>query len=169
MKLVIEGREFDVQPSGDLVTVDGTDYSIRIVSHGDVATVYVNEKPLNVQLPNPRPEDGPITLLVDAKEYEVEVKGGVRAARSKRRDAARKSTASGVAGAITSQMTGQVVRVDVKEGDEVKEGDILLIIEAMKMENEIAAPMDGTVKELAVAAGARISEGDMLLVLEPAE
>jgi biotin carboxyl carrier protein len=47
-----------------------------------------------------------------------------------------------------------------------KEGDLLLVIEAMKMENEVLAPASGTVKEIAVAAGARVSEGDLLIILD---
>jgi glutaconyl-CoA decarboxylase len=65
-------------------------------------------------------------------------------------------------------MTGRIVRVNVKTGDAVNEGDVLLVIEAMKMENEITAPVGGTVREIGVNAGARVSEGDTLLVIEPA-
>ncbi len=164
MKLVIAGQEFDVQPGAEAVSVNGTDYSVRVVRHGDIITVYVNEKSFAVQLPEKPLDDGPVRLLVDAKEYEVEVKGRA-AARPRPRATARKPVA-GAAGAITAQMTGRVIRVDAKPGDEVKEGDVLLIIEAMKMENEIAAQMSGTVKEVAVAAGARVSEGDLLVVIE---
>ncbi len=63
-------------------------------------------------------------------------------------------------------MTGRVIRVDVTPGQEVKEGDVLLVIEAMKMENEVQAPAAGTVKEVAVAAGSRVSEGDLLIILD---
>jgi predicted deacylase len=58
-------------------------------------------------------------------------------------------------------MTGRVIKVNVNPGDTVEEGDILLVIEAMKMENEIAAPMSGKIKEVAVAPGGRVSEGDL--------
>ena len=64
-------------------------------------------------------------------------------------------------------MTGRVIKVNVKPGDTVSEGDILLVIEAMKMENEIAAPMSGKIKEVAVAPGGRVSEGDLLVQFEP--
>ncbi|MBI2760059.1 MAG: acetyl-CoA carboxylase biotin carboxyl carrier protein subunit [Chloroflexi bacterium] len=63
-------------------------------------------------------------------------------------------------------MTGRVVRVSVQAGDAVEAGDLLLILEAMKMENEIRAPRAGTVKEVRVAAGDRVSQGDALVVLE---
>ena len=68
---------------------------------------------------------------------------------------------------ITEPALG-VPAIDVKTGDEVNEGDVLLVIEAMKMENEITAPVSGTIKEIDVSAGARVSDGDTLLVIEPA-
>ena len=167
MKLVIGGHEFDVQPGGDTIVVGDTSYTLRTVRRGNIITVYVNEKPLAVQLPENLPDEGPIKLLVDAKEYTVEVTGRAIAAKAKPK-AAKKGQA-GAKGAVIAQMTGRVIRVDVKPGDKVTEGQILLIVEAMKMENEIAAPLSGTVKEVSVAAGARVSEGDLLLQIEPAE
>ena len=165
MKLQIGDQEYDVQPSGDSVTIGETTYAIRVVRADNIVTVYVNEKPFAVQLPATLPEEGPVAILVDAKEYEAELKGKA-AARPKPKAAAKK--AKGGTGAVHSQMTGRVIRVEVKAGDTVKEGDILLVVEAMKMENEIAAPVAGTVKDVAVAAGARVAEGDLLLTIEPA-
>ena len=166
MKLTIAGQEFDVQPGGDTIAVGDTSYSLRAVRRGsNIITVYVNEKPLAVQLPEPLPDEGPIKLLVDAKEYTVEVTG--RAIATKAKPKAAKKGPAGAKGAVTAQMTGRVISVNVKPGDKVTEGQILLIVEAMKMENEIAAPLAGTVKEVAVAAGARVSEGDLLLQIEP--
>jgi biotin carboxyl carrier protein len=166
MKLQIGAREFEVNPAGDTVTVGEKSYAIRVVRNHNIVTVYVNEKAHAVQMPTSVPEEGPVKVLVDAKEYEVELKGragGRPAAKPK----AKKSAAGGT-GVVLSQMTGRVIRVDVKPGDAVKEGDILLVVEAMKMENEIAAPVAGTVKEVNVSAGSRVAEGDPLLVIEPA-
>ncbi|HET9476016.1 MAG TPA: hypothetical protein VFP63_00865, partial [Dehalococcoidia bacterium] len=67
MKLTIAGQEFDVQPGGDTITVGDASYSQRAVRRGNIITVYVNEKPLAVQLPENLPEEGPIKVLVDAK------------------------------------------------------------------------------------------------------
>lgn len=165
MKIVVDGQEFEVQPGTESVSVGGQDYPVRMVRHGDVTAVYVNERPYQVQLPAETAE-GPLNVLIDAKEYAVEVKGGAATPRRPAKGPARRPTPPGGAGAITSQMTGRVVRVDVEPGQSVAEGEVLLIIEAMKMENEVLAPKAGTVKEVAVAAGARVNEGDLLVILD---
>jgi glutaconyl-CoA/methylmalonyl-CoA decarboxylase subunit gamma len=167
MKITVDGQEFDAQPGGDTISVGEAQFSVRTARRGDIVTVYVNEKPFAVQLPEVVADAGPVKLLVDAKEYEVEVKGRAGPVRAKAKAARRGPGAA--KGAIVAQMTGRVIRVDVSPGDSVAEGQVLLIVEAMKMENEITAPLAGTVKEVAVAAGARVSEGDLLVQIEAAE
>jgi biotin carboxyl carrier protein len=166
VKIVIDGQEFEAQPSGDTVSVSGSDFSVRTVRNANIVTVYVNEKPFAVQLPDALPGEGEIRLLVDAKPYTVGLKG--RALRARPSKAAPKRGPAAAKGALVAQMTGRVIRVDVSPGDEVAEGQVLLVIEAMKMENEITAPLAGTVKSVEVAAGSRVSEGDLLLEIEPA-
>jgi biotin carboxyl carrier protein len=67
---------------------------------------------------------------------------------------------------ITSPLPGKIISVDVKAGQHVKEGAVLLIIEAMKMENEIVAPVTGTVKTVSVAPSATVQIGDDLISIE---
>ena len=62
-------------------------------------------------------------------------------------------------------MPGTIVRVNVKAGDAVKKGDVLVVLEAMKMENDICAPADGTVASVAVSQGATVSTDEVLVTL----
>ena len=62
-------------------------------------------------------------------------------------------------------MPGNILRVDVKQGDTVKSGQILVILEAMKMENEIVAPKDGTVAQVVVSKGTVVDTGAPLVII----
>ena len=66
---------------------------------------------------------------------------------------------------VTSPLPGNIFAIKVKEGDAVKAGDVLIVIEAMKMENEVCAPSDGVVKQIAVSKGAMVATGDTLVVI----
>lgn len=63
-------------------------------------------------------------------------------------------------------ITGKVIEVNVKPGASVKEGDILCMLESMKMENPIIAPLDGTVTEINLKAGMIVEAGDRVAVIE---
>jgi biotin carboxyl carrier protein len=63
-------------------------------------------------------------------------------------------------------ITGKIIGVNVKAGDQVKEGDVLCILESMKMENPILAPVDGTVAEVGVAVDQVVKPGEMIAVIE---
>ena len=66
---------------------------------------------------------------------------------------------------ITAPMPGNILAVNVTAGAAVKKGDVLMILEAMKMENEIMAPCDGTVASVSVTKGSTVNSGDVLCVL----
>jgi glutaconyl-CoA/methylmalonyl-CoA decarboxylase subunit gamma len=67
---------------------------------------------------------------------------------------------------VESPMPGNIWKVVVKEGQAVKEGETLIILEAMKMENEIPSPCDGVVASLHVAEGAAVNGGDLLVSIK---
>ena len=67
---------------------------------------------------------------------------------------------------VSAPMPGTILDVRVKEGDRVKRGDVLVILEAMKMENEIMAPEDGIVASVNVSKGASVNTGDVLVTME---
>lgn len=66
---------------------------------------------------------------------------------------------------ITSPMPGTILKLNVAEGQAVRAGDVVLILEAMKMENEIVAPCDGTIKQLLVSKGSTVDTDQILAVL----
>ncbi|HAY69930.1 MAG TPA: carbamoyl phosphate synthase [Acidimicrobiaceae bacterium] len=82
----------------------------------------------------------------------------------------RKSASSGSGGAgngkVTVPMQGTVVKIDVEVGQAVEAGDTILVLEAMKMENNIAADITGTVKEISVAVGDTVGGGDVVVIIE---
>ena len=67
--------------------------------------------------------------------------------------------------AVNAPMPGTILKVNVQNGQAVKEGDVLCVLEAMKMENEIMAPKAGTVAQVVAAKGASVNTGDVLVVI----
>jgi acetyl-CoA/propionyl-CoA carboxylase biotin carboxyl carrier protein len=139
---------------------------------------------LAAQLPAAAATDGaaPAPASADERRYTAEVDGrryevvilvpgdGALAAERARRAArlARGGSSRPGTDVVQSPMQGTVLRVEVEDGEHVANGQVLLIVEAMKMENEITAHRDGTVRGLAVAAGAAVRAGDVLCVVEEA-
>ena len=72
---------------------------------------------------------------------------------------------TGAGEAVNAPMPGTILKVNVTQGQAVKEGDVLCVLEAMKMENEIMAPKAGTVTQVVTAKGASVNTGDALVVI----
>ena len=66
---------------------------------------------------------------------------------------------------VKSPMPGNILRIEVTQGQHVKEGDVLMVLEAMKMENEIVATKSGTIAQIAVSKGAVVETGAVLAVI----
>ena len=66
---------------------------------------------------------------------------------------------------VKSPMPGNILRIEVSQGQQVNEGDVLMVLEAMKMENEIVAPKSGTIAQIAVSKGAVVETGAVLAVI----
>jgi biotin carboxyl carrier protein len=112
-------------------------------------------------------ENGKSNVTVNGKSYVVEVEADVMQATTVRRPLATPSAASkGASGVMKSPLQGKVLKVVVAEGQVVKRGDTLMVIESMKMENNIAAQADGVVRKIMVAAEQNILQGDALLEFE---
>ncbi|HEX5826136.1 MAG TPA: biotin/lipoyl-containing protein [Candidatus Limnocylindrales bacterium] len=104
-------------------------------------------------------------VLVDGFRLEVEVTSERRS--SLRERASRGRAAAGATGplAIKAIIPGKVASVSVEVGDTVSAGQQLLVVEAMKMQNELRAPRDGTIERVGVAPGVNIEVGDLLVVI----
>jgi len=167
MKLTVGDREYDVQVEEGAVTVDGTRYQVALKGDGHTRTVTVNGRAVWVRLEGPDDSDvRPVN--VDGKVWSVKT-GSSLPAPAPGRPSGPAPVARGARpsrGAVSAQMTGRVLQILVVEGERIEEGAPLLILEAMKMENEIRAPRAGTVKSILVNAGDRVNAGDALVAFE---
>lgn len=105
-------------------------------------------------------------IKLNGKVYEVEmeeVTAGSSAAITETHKSAPAAPVSSAGQKIEAPMPGNIVDVAVKVGDMVKKGQVLVILEAMKMENEIVSPVDGTITSLGVAKGDTVNAGDLLV------
>ena len=121
------------------------------------------------------PESGLVmrqtTVEVNGKRFDVKAwvpeTGGVAMAKSKKPARGGQSSGSkGGSGEVTAPMQGTIVKVQVEVGQEVQVGDTVVVLEAMKMENQIAAEKAGKVSKVNVSAGSSVGAGDVLVVIE---
>jgi biotin carboxyl carrier protein len=161
VKLTVDGQSFTVEtgPDDHVIIVDGASFKIRCDGNGKISTVLVDGRPYKVDL---SPGNG--AAIVDGALYQVSLEGPVRNA--SRGPAVKRTAKAPAAGAIRSLMPGKIRSVKCRQGDTVCVGDVLCILEAMKMENEIRTPVAGVVKVLAVAEGSNVDKGDTLAVVE---
>ena len=123
------------------VIIDGTEFEVVIEGEGTTFSATVEGKTFEIQIPDATP------LL------------------KKKRSAGGKKKKSGT---VTSSIPGKIVTVEVNQGDEVTEGQVILILEAMKMQNEVLAPITGTVTSVNISDGDAIEANIPLVVIEPA-
>ena len=129
---------------------------------GDIRKVIVNGEEFEVELD----QDGDTwTAVVAGEPFEISVPDAGPAPKQ-RRSSGGKSKKSGK---VSANIPGKVVTVEVSLGDDVEEGQVIMILEAMKMQNEIQAPVSGTVTEIHCEEGQSIEANVPLLVITPPE
>jgi glutaconyl-CoA/methylmalonyl-CoA decarboxylase subunit gamma len=171
--LTIGGRTYDIEVRGDSVFVDGHEYPITVREESGYSLVTAGGTGYRVQLPGIAERSSGMDVHVDYRPFTIEFDGklgGGGPARSPRAAGTAAVGAAGggaaIKGGVRAQIAGRILSLNVKVGDSVARGDVLLLLEAMKMENEIKAPHNGKVKEILVLEGARVAEGETLVVLE---
>lgn len=117
-------------------------------------------------------------ITVNNEKYEVEIeevqgndrdslyKSNEETTQSSQEEINTQSTSKSKVEKVYSPMPGNILSVEVSVGDTVSEGDVLLYLEAMKMENEIVAPKDGKVLEINISKGQTVNTGDHMVSLE---
>jgi pyruvate carboxylase subunit B len=121
-------------------------------------TVTVNGKAYGVKL-------GKASATVNGVDYPLAVKSGIDQAAIAAAPVAQASAPAAVTGSqdVPAPMPGIVLRIECKEGQAVKKNQLIMVMEAMKMENEIYAPCDGVIGKIAVTQGQQVSAGDVLV------
>ncbi len=117
-------------------------------------------------------EEVEIEIEIEGDTYRATIEGhtfdfvipNVKSSVTRKRDSSRSRKKGGT---VCASMPGKVVTVEVKVGDEVDEGDTVLILEAMKMQNEVASPIRGTVREIHCQDGMNVEANVPLVVIEP--
>jgi biotin carboxyl carrier protein len=173
-KVTVGDRTYEVEVRGNVVVVDGHDFPVSQATIDGIPTVTAGGVRYRVQLPPEEARASGMEVEVDYRSFTVEWEGnlGGSAARTAQRRAISDGASTGgpssaaVKGGVAAQIAGRIVSVKVKVGDSVAAGDVLLLLEAMKMENEIKAPAAGTVAAVNVTEGQRVGEGETLVVIE---
>ncbi len=154
--VVLEGVEFPVEVSDGHVTIEETTYKSKVQVEGDVLRVTLGRRSYEFRIEGR-------TVSLKGKPLEVRFEGYGTLSGSLRAGPAKQALPGGV---VKAPMPGRVVAVAVREGDPVFLGAPLLILEAMKMQNEIPSPVKGTVKEVRVGPDSVVAKEDVLLVIQ---
>ncbi len=153
------GASYRPQRNGNLtILVDDVQYNVAIFCAGaGVADLEINNLRVNFRV------DGKVSDTGEQTWYVHGVDGDCELAELPRFPVNREDDAQG---GLTAPMPGNVLAVNVEKGDRVTKGQVLLILEAMKMEHQITASRDGVIGNIFVASGDQASNGELLIVLE---
>ena len=161
------------------ITISGETLDVEFIQSGNVATLTHNQQRHEAQVSAPEP--GLFTLLLNQRIYrcvldvlpngqtEVVVNGRrfpVSVRDKKHRQANAGGAAAGGKAVLLAPMPGKVVRIMCAIGDEVEANQSLLVVEAMKMQNEVQTPKAGKIVELKVAEGQTVNVGETMIVVE---
>ncbi len=138
-------------------TINGSEYSVNINNvEGNIADLEVNGTPYKVEIEKELKQVKTPKLVRPAAVPSTDAHPSV---------AKTQSPGVATAGAIKSPLPGVVLELAVRVGDQVKMGQKLLVLEAMKMENNIDSDKEGTIREIKVEKGSSVLEGDVLIII----
>ncbi|MGV8040588.1 MAG: biotin/lipoyl-containing protein [Thermoanaerobaculaceae bacterium] len=153
-KLVLEGVPYEIERRGELIVVNGCEMPAAVVG----AQFHVGGNPHAVEISG-------ATAKVDGVAYPFQAEG-LEEPKAKPTRKAASAAAAEEAGAITAIMPGLIIKVLKHEGDRVQPGDVVVVLEAMKMQNELHAKQGGVVKQVLVKEGDTVEMRQVLAVIE---
>jgi biotin carboxyl carrier protein len=157
-KVRIGNDHYQVEVKGpEMVMVNGRPYRIDL----NKDSLLVNDRSYEVSYLEEK-NGLPALISVNQEIYRLEIEEAEKFAA--RRKVGRLEERE--EGTILSPMSGQIISVEASEGDRVEKHEVILILEAMKMESEVFSPREGRIKEMRVAKGEMVNTGDVLAVIE---
>ncbi|MCF7811239.1 biotin/lipoyl-binding protein [bacterium] len=166
------------------INVSGKNHEVEIPASGIIEKLNINGKNISIDSQWLR-NNSAISLIIDGKTYvaefdssneqnNIQINGhdftvSVKDERSKAigKILGNGSIKKSIEGSIKAPMPGLIVKLNVSEGDLVRKGDGVIIIEAMKMENEIHAQISGTIEKIMVETGQAVDKGALLMKIKP--
>lgn len=171
-KVRIGTRDYEVELKNNSINIDGHEFIVSIEKGEEFVTVLVGDVTYRVALPAEDERKSGMTIEVDHRPFVIEFEPGLSSVKTTTNPSApttrnaKKATAFAKPGAIVSQLAGKILQVNFTEGDTIEAGEIILLLEAMKMENEIKASSSGKITALPVEEGMQVAEGDTLAIIE---
>lgn len=157
-RVAVGNDHYQVEVKGPgMVIVNGRPYHVDL----NQDSLLVNNR--SYEISSLEEENGlPALISINQEIHHLEIEGAERVAL--RRKIGRLEERE--EGTILSPMSGQIISVEAHEGDGVGKNEVILILEAMKMESEVFSPKEGRIKEIRVAKGDMVNTGDVLAVIE---
>lgn len=150
--IVNDNFEFSLN-SKDLETLD-------IISDNKKSNIIFNNKSIAIEIFETDFTKRSCTLSINGNRYQVRIENELDALISKMGLSLGNAS---VENEIHAPMPGLILEVNVSEGDTIKKGDFLFVLEAMKMENTLTAPRDGVVKSVNISKGETVDKGELLI------
>lgn len=164
LKAEIENEKYEVEfaRDGEIVTasVDGRVYHIEVTEPEPNVLLFKNDHKIS-EITVLKAKDGASNVRIGTDEFEIKMIDPKRL----RGSGSNGASVDGLA-EIRTAMPGKVVRVIAAVGDTVSKGDGIIVVEAMKMQNELKSTKDGVVKEIRFAEGSNVNSGDILALID---
>lgn len=160
---ILNGEQYEVEIDKDgNISVNGTPHHVDFMDLGSsLYSIISNNKSVELVIED---EGGTVSVQMGGRLYETQVLDERALLLAQRRGGLSSSS-----GEVTAPMPGLIVAIQVNEGDTVTKGQTVVILESMKMQNELKASIDGVVTSVSTTAGKSVDKNDLLIVITPPE